>query len=253
MPLLWIAIAFAFLPLHTQHLHADETPLAASGQLLLGLAPDWHSIHGSLQRFERSASGWTPAGSPVPVLLGKNGLAWGRGLFGQNEAGPRKAEKDRRAPAGIFLLGKIYTTDPALPPDADYPFLTVTERDAWVDDPALPEYNRHVRLAPGNPTPPWFEKQRMRLGDPAYRWLIEIQHNAGPTIPGDGSAIFFHLRRGPDRPSFGCTVMAEPDLLAIIRWLRATQNPAYCLLPRAEYLQLWKNLGLPPPQSPSHP
>jgi L,D-peptidoglycan transpeptidase YkuD (ErfK/YbiS/YcfS/YnhG family) len=228
-------------------LPSNTPPLAQSRQLLVGIASDWTSTRGSLQCFERSLDGWTPAGSSIRVLFGRNGLAWGRGLFGSQENGPKKIEKDRCAPAGIFLLGTIFTTDPALPPGCNYPFHTVTERDAWVDDPALPEYNRHVRLQPGTTPPGWFEKQRMRLGDPAYRWLIEVRHNSDPPLPGAGSAIFIHLQRGPDRPSFGCTVMAEPDLVRLLRWLQAPANPAYCLLPATEYRRLWKSLDLPDP------
>ena len=43
------------------------------------------------------------------------GLAWGRGVLGANEPGPQKTERDKRAPAGVFKIGKIYTYDPALP------------------------------------------------------------------------------------------------------------------------------------------
>ena len=244
---------FSALLLCTPRFSAWTAPLDHSEQLILGIAPDWSSTQGKLQCFERLSGGWKPVGIPAPVLFGKNGLAWGNGLFGQNEAGRRKMEKDRCAPAGVFLLGSIYTTDPSLPTGSDYPFVSITERDAWVDDPSLPQYNRHVRLPADAIPPAWFEKQRMRLGDPAYRWLIEIRHNSDPPIPGAGSAIFFHLRRAPDRPSFGCTVMAEPDLLRIIRWLRAPSHPAYCLLPHTEYLRLWKTLGLPNPQILSSP
>ena len=120
-----------------------------------------------------------------------------------NEPGPQKTERDKRAPAGVFKIGKIYTYDPALPGGAKYPFHTITEADAWIDDPTLPHYNQHVVVDPRNP-PPWFEKQKMRLNDPPHRWLIEIRHNADPPVPGAGSAIFFHIQRGPNRSSAGC-------------------------------------------------
>jgi L,D-peptidoglycan transpeptidase YkuD (ErfK/YbiS/YcfS/YnhG family) len=87
----------------------------------------------------------------------------------------------------------------------------------------------------------------MRQGDFAYRWLVEIRHNADPPVPGFGSAIFFHIRRGPDRPSAGCTTMAEGDLVALIKWLRVDQHPRYVCLPRLEYLRYWKAWNLPAP------
>jgi L,D-peptidoglycan transpeptidase YkuD (ErfK/YbiS/YcfS/YnhG family) len=78
-----------------------------------------------------------------------------------------KTERDKRAPAGVFKIGTIYTYDPALPDGARYPFHIITEADAWIDDPTLPHYNQHVVVDPKNP-PPWFEKQKMRLNDPPH-------------------------------------------------------------------------------------
>ena len=215
-------------------------------QLIVSVAPSWTSSSGKLQLFERDGKTWRAAAPPVRVFYGRNGLAWGRGVL-QGENGPQKVERDKRAPAGVFALGKIYTYDTALPDGADYPFHTITERDAWIDDPTLPEYNRHVIIDPRNP-PPWFEKQRMRLNDPPHRWLVEIRHNADPPVPGAGSAIFFHIQRGPDRPSAGCTVMSQSSIIQLIRWLRASARPHYVLLPADEYRARWKVWGLPSPE-----
>jgi hypothetical protein len=216
-------------------------------QLIVGVAPSWDSTAGKVQLFERDGKDWKAVGQPWPVLYGPKGLAWGRGTYGTNEPGLRKVERDKKAPAGVFPIGKIYTYDSALPEGSDYPFHTVTEADAWVDDSTLPEYNRHVTVDLKNP-PPWFAKQKMRHNDFAYRWLVEIRHNSDPPVPGQGSAIFFHQRRGPSRPSAGCTVMAQENLLRMIRWLRAEKQPHYALLPEAEYARKWKDWGLPSPE-----
>src|SRR6202012_2211100 len=114
--------------------------------------------------------------------------------------------------------------DSALPEGAKYPFHTVGAGDAWIDDINSPDYNKNVAVDANNP-PPWFEKEKMKHGDFAYRWLVEIRHNADPPVPGAGSAIFFHIRRGENRPTSGCTTMAEADLANLIRWLRADQLP----------------------------
>jgi L,D-peptidoglycan transpeptidase YkuD (ErfK/YbiS/YcfS/YnhG family) len=180
------------------------------------------------------------------VLYGKSGLAWGRGVLGTDEPGRHKEERDGRAPAGVFKIGTIYTYDPALPEGSTYVFHTVNAGDAWVDDVHSPDYNRHVSIDPSNP-PPWFEKEKMRHNDFAYRWLVEIRHNADPPVPGAGSAIFFHIRRGPARTTAGCTTMAEADLVNLIRWLRPERHPDYALLPRSEYEAKWKAWGLPSP------
>ncbi len=219
-------------------------------QLVLAVATGWDAAEGRIQLFQRDGRGWVAASPSWRVLFGRSGLAWGRGEHpeeDQNPGDPRKVERDRRAPAGVFRIGKIYTYDDALPPGARYPFHTITEADAWVDDPLHPDYNRHVTVDPANP-PPWFARQRMRLDDPPHRWLVEIRHNADPVLAGAGSAIFFHIQRGPGRASAGCTVMPQADLVRMIRWLRAEDAPRYVLLPRGVYERRWKAWGLPAPE-----
>ena len=85
----------------------------------------------------------------------------------------------------------------------------------------------------------------MRHNDFAYRWLVEIRHNSDPPVPGGGSAIFFHIRRGVNRPTAGCTTMAEANLVRMITWLRAAQHPCYVLLPAKDYEDKEKAWGLP--------
>jgi L,D-peptidoglycan transpeptidase YkuD (ErfK/YbiS/YcfS/YnhG family) len=240
-------LAFLLVILLSSNVRAAGVPDDCT-QLLVSTAPDWNSMQGELRLFERSRGGkWTQQGASIPVLFGKNGLAWGTGIAGQNESGLRKKERDGRAPAGIFRIGKIYTEDSALPSGASFPFRQITKADAWIDDPAHPDYNKHVVIPdPENP-PAWFEKQKMRHGDFAYRWLIEVRHNSDPPVAGDGSAIFFHIRRGVTRPTAGCTTMAEEDLVRVIRWLKADRRPCYALLPTAEYSAKWQSWNLPPP------
>src|ERR1700709_2749483 len=84
-------------------------------QLLVAIAPTWDAQNGRLQRFERAGHGWKAVAPPVPVLFGKGGLVWGRGVFGTDEPGLHKSERDGRAPAGVFRIGTIYTYDAALP------------------------------------------------------------------------------------------------------------------------------------------
>lgn len=245
------------------------------GQLLVGVAEGWNSSRAKLWRFERKLSSDSSAAKPasesgatastpvasswtrltkaegVDILLGRNGLAWGRGALIIPQSlldrhSTTKREGDRRAPAGCFAIPKIYGDDAALPGKATFPYRQVSRWDAWPDDPKNPFYNRHVIIDPDQGVPPWFEKQRMRRGDPAYRWLIEVRHNSDPPRPGAGSAIFFHVRRGPDRVTAGCTTMSEGNLSAVVQWLKADARPHYILLPQAEYeilAPIWK---LPP-------
>ena len=215
-------------------------------QLIVALASDWNAVHGRLYLLDKIAGKWHAHAEAVPVLFGKNGVAWGSGIAGQDEPGLRKHERDGRAPAGIFRIGDVFTYDAALPPGADYPFHQVTEADVWSDDPRSPNYNRHIVIDPRNP-PDSYSHEKMRGGDFAYRWLVEIRHNSDPPVPGDGSAIFFHIRRGVNRPTTGCTTMAEPDLVRLVSWLRVPKHPCYAVLTKADYATKWQSWNLPEP------
>jgi L,D-peptidoglycan transpeptidase YkuD (ErfK/YbiS/YcfS/YnhG family) len=218
-------------------------------QLILAIAPTWNSMRGELRLFERTRGGdWVSVAEPFPVLFGKNGLAWGTGLAGQNEPGLRKQERDGRAPAGVFEIGQVFGYDSHLPQGGDYPYHQVTEADVWSDDPRSPNYNRHILIDPKNP-PDNYTHEKMRSGDFAYQWLVEVRHNSDPPVPGAGSAIFFHIRRGVSRPTTGCTTMAKDNLVKLITWLRSKGHPCYTLLPASEYDKKWRSWNLPSPEA----
>jgi L,D-peptidoglycan transpeptidase YkuD (ErfK/YbiS/YcfS/YnhG family) len=218
------------------------------GQVVVSLADSWHATRGRLMAFTRSGprAPWQPSWrNVVPVLFGKGGLAWGNGVLpvphGQGGI-PSKREKDGRAPAGCFRIGMLFGEAATAPAGVSIPYYRVTARDCWIDDPTHPAYNKHIVVDPQNP-PPFYAKQRMRLGDSAYEYLLEVRHNADPPVAGHGSAIFFHVRRGPNRLTAGCTTMAREDLLQLLRTLKREWNPHYVLLPVAEYrarLEAWR-------------
>ena len=215
-------------------------------QLVVVVTDGWNSSEGKLMCYTREGrKSWRPQWKePVPVVLGSKGLAWGRGAYVEN--GKRlKKEGDGCAPAGIFKIGKIYGESKTLPAGSNYPYHRITKLDAWVDDPENPFYNRHVRIGYKEKEPVWFQSQRMRLGDPAYKWLIEIRHNSDPPKPGYGSAIFFHVERGSGRKTAGCTAMKLIDLERIISFLNKAKNTHYILLPNSEYKRKKKKMNFP--------
>jgi L,D-peptidoglycan transpeptidase YkuD (ErfK/YbiS/YcfS/YnhG family) len=221
-------------------------------QMVVCLAPDASSSEGTLQLFHRDASGqWHADGDPWPVLFGRGGLAWGRGV-NPPQPGLQKRTGDHRNPAGLFQIGSVMGYAESLPDGAKaWPYHQVTERDAWIDDGAngansgLP-YNHLYTLSPGAPLPDWWEKEHMHLGDDAYQWLVLIEHNYNDPQPGAGNEIFFHVRRGEHYRTAGCTTMDLDHLERLIKWLQPGSNAMVAELTRADYARVWKDWHLPP-------
>jgi L,D-peptidoglycan transpeptidase YkuD (ErfK/YbiS/YcfS/YnhG family) len=229
---------------------ADENRLGLDAkQMVVCLADDASSSGGTLQLFHRDDSGqWQADGEPWPVLFGRGGLAWGRGI-NPPQPGPQKTSGDGRNPAGLFKIGFVMGYAPQLPDGAQkWPYHQVTDRDAWIDDPKLTDlpYNHLYTLPPGSPLPGWWAKEYMHLNDDAYQWLVLIEHNYDHPVPEAGNEIFFHVRRGEHYRTAGCTTMKLEDLEHLIKWLQPDSNAMLAELTRTDYARFWKEWHLPP-------
>ena len=225
----------------------QASPLAGAGQIVLVTAEDWNTTQARLRRFERSGPNgpWRPVGHDVPVSLGRNGLAWGRGLHGEQlSAAPVKKEGDGRAPAGVFSLPRAFV-GPAesLGASPKLPVHQVTTQTVCVDTVASKHYNQMFEA--NTVAKDWDSEEQMLRPDGLYRYGLFVDHNAPNAQPGAGSCIFLHLWRGPGAPTAGCTAMAEPDMLAVLRWLDAAKHPVLAQLPREELARLAPVWGAP--------
>ena len=82
-----------------------------SRQMILVLTDSITSTNGYLFYFERQndKNVWTQINNKIPVVLGRNGLGWGRGLNSIDSSKlPIKTEGDGRSPAGVFELGAAF-------------------------------------------------------------------------------------------------------------------------------------------------
>ena len=240
-----LLLFLAILPIS---LLASPQPIPASCHAVLVAQPEsWDSQSSLLQLYRRatSTSPWSSTGATIQVHLGRRGLAWGRGLH-PIQPGIQKKEGDKKSPAGLFELGSIlygYDTQAGLP---HWRYRQVTDRDLWIEDPSSPLYNRHLILSPHQPFPPGELYHLMRQSDPAHALQLFIRHNAPPNaLPGAGSAIFFHLCRGPLSVTTGCTSMEESDLRQLLQNFNPTDEPVYVLLPKDDYSRLQQTWGLP--------
>lgn len=218
---------------------------ALTRQLLVVTTEGWETPVATLARFNRSDGGWAPAGVPVPAVVGRTGVAWGRGMHPPQE-GLTKAEGDSRAPAGVFRLGDAMGYSAALPESAEWPYRSSMNGAVCVDDAASSHYNQIA----GPETPhDWKSAEILSRKDILYRWLLLVDHNglvgtSQPT-PGAGSCIFFHVWRSAGKGTDGCTAAAESVLVDTLRWLAPGAEPLLVQLPREEYEARRLEWGLP--------
>lgn len=118
-----------------------------------------------------------------------------------------KREGDGASPAGVWPIREvIYRPDRGPPPATEFRVRAMTEDDGWCDDPADPQYNRHVKLPyPASAEALWRE-------DGVYDIVVILGHNDDPPVPGLGSAIFLHICRPGFPPTEGCVAIERADL-----------------------------------------
>lgn len=236
MNILLKTLMLAFFPLT-----AMAQGLDGSDQLIVVTSKGWDDIQGTAQRYERHGQTLQKFEAPFAVVLGKNGMGWGKGLLDIGQAeGPVKQEGDGKAPAGMFKLGTAFGYAPSA--ETRLPYLSLTPTIECVDDSQSARYNELVDGAVVDKD--WSSSERMRRSDELYRQGISIQHNT-PATPAAGSCIFFHIWRGPSAPTRGCTAMDPADIARLFNWLDPGKSPVLVQLPQAQYEQLRERWKLP--------
>ena len=213
---------------------APSSPIPQSArQLVLVRTAAWWAATGTLQRYERAAgASWRTIGDPVPVNLGRSGLAWGRGLHSNTAPGLQKREGDGKSPAGVFRLSQAFGVAKALPQDAHgFPYLHSSATTYCVEDTRSSHYNQIIDSTLVAPASAWEQRSEMRRPDGLFNWGVVVQQNSPEIKKASGSCVFLHIWRGPRRPTSGCTSMAEPELENIVKWLDPKRDPVLVQLP----------------------
>lgn len=140
-------------------------------------------------------------GRHLPCAIGGGGI------------GAKRGEGDNITPRGIWRLeGVFFRPDRIAPGPLALPLAPIGPADLWCDDPASPDYNRHLHargLAASHET--------MRRADPMYDLVAVMDFNRPERVPHAGSAIFLHVWRRPRHPTAGCVAFRLPDLDFILR------------------------------------
>jgi len=216
-------------------------------QLVLVTVDGWNSDQGVLRRYAREDGHWAAIGAPLPVVIGKNGAAWGLGLQPPRQDGPIKREGDNRSPAGVFRIGTTFGYAPTIATAMPYRALGAT--DWCMDVSGARYYNRIVdaKVVGADAVKGSSEPMRRDIhvhGDQRYRMGFVIDSNPDAK-PGAGSCIFGHLWASPTTGTAGCTAMTPESMRDLLGWLKPEDHPVFVLLPRQAYASVKDDWQLP--------
>jgi L,D-peptidoglycan transpeptidase YkuD (ErfK/YbiS/YcfS/YnhG family) len=153
----------------------------------------------SLIRVDSGAGRLTFGATSMACTIGRGGACPAR----------TKREGDGCTPLGVWpLRGVLLRPGKVDPVGLRLPWRWLRANDGWSDDPVDPAFNRPVRL------PRAFSAENLIRADDAYDVIVILGHNDAPPVPGQGSAIFFHLSEG--RPTAGCVAVERADMLRLL-------------------------------------
>ncbi len=234
---------FLFLSLSACFCYAEDL-LIGHQQLIVVTTSNWEEKKASLQLYERRDDGpaWTLISGPIPVVIGKAGLAWGIGLHPKSsKISPFKREGDGKSPAGIFSLGGAFGFACKMP-GLKIDYFQLDEFTEAVDDPLSSYYNYIVNSK--EITTDWNSSEKMRSVS-LYKIGLVINHNFPNPQKNAGSAIFFHIWRNENSGTAGCTAMSQENLTHLLLWLEKSKNPVLVQLPISSYYELQSDWELP--------
>lgn len=147
----------------------------------------------------------TLGGRTVRAALGKGGIT----------DASDKREGDGATPLGRYPLRRVlYRPDRVAPPVTALPVRAIRPDDGWCDAPEDPAYNRPVRR------PYAASHEALWREDGLYDLILVVGHNDDPPVPGLGSAIFLHCKRGEYEPTQGCVALDPDDVRDFLRQAR---------------------------------
>ncbi len=209
-----------------------------SSQLLVVTTDNWSTKNGTLQRYEKTNNHWQKMGKALKVVIGRNGLGWGKGLHTTpKDAKYIKKEGDGKAPAGLFSLQNAfgYSKNNF---KMNFPYAIYKTTDHCVDDSNSIWYNQIVDS--NTVIKDYKSFEHMKLRNNLYKYGITVNHNPNK-IAQAGSCIFIHIKSKSGKGTAGCTAMIEDEIVSILKWLKKEKKPLLLQLPKAEMLKVKLN------------
>jgi len=224
---------------------AAKVPFARSLQAVVVTTNGWDTYAGTAGLYERKdlKADWKRVGDVFPVVVGRNGLAWGELLSGDLDMAKIKQEGDGNAPAGLFPLTASFGTS-VKPLGVQMPYTKLDKFTECVDDIKSSFYNRIVnRMQVGNFD--WKSSEKMIEIKPQYDLGVVVAYNSYPVERGRGSCIFFHVWKDAATGTAGCTAMERRNIERIVAWLQPAKTPYLVQMPADVYEKRRKAWKLP--------
>ena len=226
---------------------AQTNPALKPLQAVVVTTKNWSAVEGTAQLFERKSatSDWKPEGKPFPVVVGKNGTAWGTGINElPSDTGKliMKAEGDGKAPAGIFPLTSAFGSNEK-PEFVKFSYIRLTPSIECVDDTKSTNYNLIVDKTEVSALD-WKSSEKMLAVGEQYDLGVFVAHN-GERQKGGGSCIFLHIWKSPTTGTAGCTAMERTNIEKTLMWLDPKKNPVLIQMPETEYNTYQTSWNLP--------
>jgi L,D-peptidoglycan transpeptidase YkuD (ErfK/YbiS/YcfS/YnhG family) len=181
-----------------------------ASQVVAVVAGGYGDTLATLTAYQKGPDGWTQVFGPWEAEVGEAGFA----------PPGQKREGDLRTPSGSYGFSFFFGLDAN--PGVQFPWRPVSPSDFWDDDPSSPNYNQWINEAVSGAAAAGASPEPMD-DPPFYDYGAVIDYNADPVIPGDGSAIFFHVSDGS--PTVGCVALPVDELLPVLRWLNPHDSP----------------------------
>lgn len=210
--------------------------LFADNQIILVVSKDFNSSKASLACYENGEQLF----DTIDVNIGKHGLGWGISEINipHKNGEPLKKEGDKKAPAGVFKLTKIFGYEKNK--NFRLPYIYASKNLICVDDVDSKYYNQLINIK--DDLPKSFEF--MRRDDNQYELGVLVEHNK-KGLKGKGSCIFMHVRKSENASTAGCTSMSLDNIKKITSWLDKSKNPTLIQIPKSyakEVLKLYPEL-----------
>lgn len=231
--------------LKTPDVPAVKVPFSKSLQAVVVTTTGWDSVEAKARLYERKGpnSEWKAFGDSFPVVVGRNGLAWGELLNGDIDMAKLKQEGDGNAPAGLFPLTASFGSG-SKPNAVELPYTKLDGFTECVDDVKSRFYNRIVnRMQVG--VFDWKSSEKMLAVGEQYALGVFVAYNTYPVEKGRGSCIFLHVWKNQTSGTAGCTAMERRNLERLVAWASPAKNPYLVQMPRDIYDKRRKPWTLP--------